>query len=83
MQQKIIQVGNSAAVIIPKTLLIEVGLNIGSKVTLEKDPNGPAIAISKNGSNFKSSITPEFVSIVERVNKQYGPALRALAQRRS
>jgi hypothetical protein len=28
-----------------------------------------------------SSITPHFLKIVEKVNKQYGPALKALAKK--
>ncbi len=83
MEQKIIQVGNSAAVVIPKKLLNEVGLDIGNKVFLEKDPNGGTIAISKRGAMFTSSITPEFIAIIERINKKYGPALKELAQKNS
>ena len=83
MTQKIIKVGNSAAVIIPKTLLQEVGLNIGNKVVIEKDQINQAFTISKKTSNFPSSITPRFLAIVDRVNKKYGPALKQLAQKNS
>lgn len=83
MTQKIIKVGNSAALIIPKTLLQEVGLNIGNKVVIEKDPAGQAFTISKKGTSHTSSITPQFLAIVDRVNKRYGPALKELAQKHS
>ncbi|MBI2641280.1 AbrB/MazE/SpoVT family DNA-binding domain-containing protein [Candidatus Roizmanbacteria bacterium] len=81
MAQKIIKVGNSAAIIIPKTLLQEVGLNIGNSVVVEKDITNQAFTISKKGSISTSSITPRFLAIVDRVNKRYGPALKELAQK--
>lgn len=81
MEQKIIQVGNSAAVVIPKQLLTEAGLDVGNKVVVEKDPNGLTIAISRKGATFASSITPEFIAIIERINKKYGPALKKLAHK--
>ena len=53
MEQNIIQIGNSTGVIIPKSLLEEVGLKSGSQVIIEKDFTGNSLRILKRG-------TPEF-----------------------
>ncbi|MEX2012796.1 MAG: AbrB/MazE/SpoVT family DNA-binding domain-containing protein [Candidatus Levyibacteriota bacterium] len=79
MTQKIIQIGNSTGIILPKELLMKKGLKAGSAVFIE-DSNDDLIIISKTAGNY-SSITPGFVKILEKVNKKYGPALRALAQK--
>ena len=81
MEQKVIQIGNSAGLIIPKTLMEQVGLKEGSQVVIEKDPSSDALTIVKKGSTVHaSSITPEFMKIIEKVNKRYGKALKELAQ---
>ncbi len=77
--QKIITVGNSLGVIIPKELAKKTGLKSGSKVFVDKDPNGQSIVINKNARAFDSSITPDFLRIVGNINKKYGPALKELA----
>lgn len=82
MDQKVIQIGNSTGVIIPKTLLDETGLKPGSQVTIEKDPQDGSLVIREKGkARKKITITPEFLDIIDRVNKQYGSALKELAQK--
>jgi putative addiction module antidote len=81
MEQKIIQIGNSTGVIIPKALLNQIGLETGQEVIIEQDPSTNTLIIAKKGAKAKRSITPEFIDILERVNKQYGSVLKELAQR--
>ena len=81
MEQKIIQIGNSTGVIIPKALLNQIGLETGQEVLIEQDPTTNALIIIKKGTKIKRSIAPEFIDILERVNKQYGSVLRELAER--
>lgn len=80
MDQKIIQVGNSAGIIIPKALLDQLNLEPGSLITLQQDPNGEAIIITKKGAKL-TSINSNFLDILEKVNKEYGPALKELANK--
>ncbi len=80
MQQKIIQVGNSAGVIIPKALLDQLKLEPGSQIIIQQDPNGEAIMITKKGAKA-SSVNSKFLDILEKVNKEYGLALKELAKR--
>jgi len=81
MKQKVIQIGNSTGVTIPKKILKEAGLKNGSSVYVEKDPNGKTIYITQREKLFNSSITPNFLDVLEKVNKRYGPALRKLAKK--
>jgi putative addiction module antidote len=80
MKQKIIKIGNSVGIIIPYEIREEVGLKLGDSVSVEHTLGEQSLTVSKKGKtqNF-SSITPNFMRIVEKVNKQYGPALRELA----
>ena len=80
MKQKIIQIGNSAGVTIPKEVLKETGLKNGSRVYVEKDPNGETIYITRKERLFTSSITPDFLAVLDKVNKKYGAALKRLAK---
>ncbi len=77
--QKVIQVGNSLGIVIPKELAKKSGLKAGSNVYIQKDPNGPSIVINSKSRVFDSSITPDFLRIVSGINKKYGPALKELA----
>ncbi len=81
MEQKIIQIGNSTGIIIPKALLNQIGLETGQVVLIEQDPTTNTLIIVKKGAKTKRSVTPEFMDILDRVNKQYGSALKELAQR--
>lgn len=81
MLQKIIQIGNSIGVVIPKELARQTGVKAGSKIYMEKDHNGSTILISKNQKSFNSSITPDFLRIISNINKKYGPALQELANK--
>ncbi|MDP3974385.1 MAG: AbrB/MazE/SpoVT family DNA-binding domain-containing protein [bacterium] len=79
MEQKIVQIGNSAGVVIPKSILSNAGLKVGSKVRVQKDPNGKTIILSQGNKAVISSLSPDFVEAVKKVNKKYGEALKNLA----
>lgn len=82
--RKIVKIGNSAAVTLPKDLLREARLRVGSKVVLEFDrPTLSFILHPKKrvGRAVKpSSITPQFVSRVDHFIKEYHPILKELAK---
>lgn len=82
MNQKIIKIGNSTGIIIPKSILDAVGLKIGGEVRLETDKISKALIIQNKASAQKnSSINPYFLKILNKVNKQYASALQSLAQK--
>ncbi|OGY26571.1 MAG: hypothetical protein A2Z42_04825 [Candidatus Woykebacteria bacterium RBG_19FT_COMBO_43_10] len=70
MRQKIIKVGNSAAVTIPKKVLEENGFKIGDFVEVEIFPVG---------SKYPERL--EFIKQIDKIIKNYRPALEELAKR--
>ena len=79
MASTMMQIGNSVGVIIPSEVRKKAKLSKGNKVEFEVESDGKII-VSKSGSQAKkSSITPEFLDIVNRVNKKYAKAFRQLA----
>ena len=84
MLQKVLQVGNSAAVTIPVPALKELGLMVGDQVEV-KIKNRPLkieiIPAGKKVLKKTSGITPEFVKSVEEFIKEYRPVLAELAKR--
>ena len=81
MQQKIIQIGDSTGIIIPKSVLDQIGLETGTEVELQKDITNKSLTIVKAGTHDTSSITNHFLKILEKVNTQYGSALKELAEK--
>lgn len=80
MEQVAIRIGNSTGVIIPRSLS-GGRIKPGDKLRIEKDPASDTYFITKNKGDLPSSITPHFLKIIERVNRQYGRAFKALAIR--
>ncbi len=82
MNQKIIQIGNSTGIIIPKSLLDQVGLEAGNEVEIEENQATNSLTIVKKGTKVKtSSINEHFLNILDKVNKEYSSALKQLAQK--
>lgn len=78
MMQKVLKVGDSAAITISKELLRVFHLKIGDRVHVEQDPKRGAIVVlpvreTKDEAEF-ASWTKEFLA-------QYGTALKALAKK--
>lgn len=75
MIQKVLKVGSSAAVTIPKKSLEELGLKIGDNVSLEVDKVKRRVLI-------EPSVRPnkELIDWTKNFIKQYRKALEALAK---
>jgi len=67
MRQKIIRVGNSAAVTIPKKVLEETGLKVGEEAEIDVRPIFEADS--------------EIHQLTKQIIKNYRPALEELAKR--
>ncbi len=78
-KQKIIKVGNSAAVIIPSFLLKEGNLKIGDEVIIETVPKYQAFLFKKEGRKNKISLSPEFFNWLEKIEKKYKKTIQELA----
>ncbi|OGG37564.1 hypothetical protein A2110_02435 [Candidatus Jorgensenbacteria bacterium GWA1_54_12] len=76
MTQKVLKVGSSAAVTIPKKSLEELGLRIGDKVAVEVDGKRKVVSIKPIGV----AVDREMLDWTEKFINRYRSALEALAK---
>ncbi len=77
MTQKVLKVGDSAAVIIPKKSLKELGLRPGDQVTLKIDRKHRKVLIEPLMKQVDKGLLDWTRKFIER----YRPALEALAKK--
>lgn len=81
MTQKLIQIGNSKGLILSKALLDVLDIDADQNISIHTDEKTHAIIITKEGTDAKElTVSPRFLTILEKVNKEYGPALKKLSQ---
>jgi len=76
MNQKILKVGSSAAVTIPKNTLHELGLKIGDRITLSVNKANKQLMMRP-----AISVDAELVEWTRGFIEKYRPALEALAKK--
>lgn len=76
MIQKVLKVGSSAAVTIPKKSLVELGLKPGDRVRVEVDRRRRAVVIQPS-----AKIDDELLRWTKQFIARYRPALEALARK--
>ena len=72
MIQKIIRVGNSVAVTIPKAVINEKKLKVGDEVQVDVEPIKKA---------RKTTLTPQFIKWVDKYIENNRPTLEELAHK--
>ncbi|MBI3442530.1 MAG: AbrB/MazE/SpoVT family DNA-binding domain-containing protein [Candidatus Sungbacteria bacterium] len=77
MTQKLLKVGSSAAVTIPKKSLKELGLKIGDEVRVDVNVRAGKVTIEST----RATVRNEVLEWTDRFIKQYRPALEALAKK--
>ena len=81
MVQKIIKIGSSAAVVLPKDSLVELGLKLGDEVRVEVNTHTRSYTIEPIVASLEKKITTEAREWASSFIKEYGPALKALADK--
>ena len=76
MTQKVIKVGSSAAVVIPKKSLKGLGISIGDDVAVEVNTTERILSIRASGTADR-----ELLEWSRKFIKRYRPALEALARK--
>jgi antitoxin component of MazEF toxin-antitoxin module len=76
MTQKVLQVGTSAAVTIPKKSLVDLGLKVGDQVTVRIDATRKAVIVEPFAKGTKKDV----VRWTKRFIDRYRPTLEALAK---
>lgn len=80
MVQKIIKVGNSAAITIPKEFLAQSGLQVGDEMSIETDAKLQLILARSKKKASSPSLTPEFKQWLDKFIDDYRPVLQKLAK---
>ena len=80
MTQKIVRVGNSAAVTIPKSFLDEINLQIGDEIDVQNDKDLKIMVIKPKNSSTQTQITPEFKNWLDNFMASNSATLKELAQ---
>ena len=78
MTQKVLKIGTSAAVTIPKKSLAELGLKIGDEFSVRIDSAGKSVIISSIKHN---KVDRETLQWTQNFINRYRPALEALAKK--
>ncbi|KKW22702.1 MAG: hypothetical protein UY65_C0017G0004 [Parcubacteria group bacterium GW2011_GWA2_51_12] len=78
MTQKVLKVGDSAAVTIPKKSLEELGLKIGDRVSVEIDEQHKVVSIKPAGR--LSAADQKIAKLTANFMARYGKDLAALAK---
>lgn len=81
MLQKIIQVGNSLAITIPKDFARKAKFRRGEIVAVETDVVSKTFLVKPKHLADKTSLTPEFFEWLDEVSKKYRKAIIELAQK--
>lgn len=81
MLQKIIKVGNSAAVTLPKEFLQEARFHIGDEIALETNAQMRMFLGKPKKEAYKSILTPEFKDWLDSFINEYKPILKELAHK--
>ena len=77
MTQKVLKVGSSAAVTIPKKSLAELGIKIGDSVNVQIDAKKGVVFIKIK----KPAVDREVLKWTRNFIERYRPALEALAKK--
>lgn len=81
MIQKIIKVGNSAAITIPKEFLNESGLTIGDEMVIETNTKRQVLFAKPKAQAQKISLSPEFFEWLDKISVEYEDTIKELAHR--
>ena len=80
MLQKIIKVGNSYAVTIPKKFIDKYQWKIGQNIHVDENEEQPLLTIADQPIE-KKPLDPEFYEWLKSFNKKYKTALAQLAKK--
>ena len=80
MIQKIIKVGNSAAITIPKDFLNGTGFKIGDEIKVEADTVAKMMIIKSPKQGDYRSLTPEFFKWLKDISEKHEDTIKALAR---
>ena len=81
MIQKVIQVGNSLALTIPKSFIDKTGFKVGDEIYVQQEPESKSLIITTKDQAKKMQLSPELFSWLNKMEEKYSNAIKELAQK--
>jgi antitoxin component of MazEF toxin-antitoxin module len=81
MVQKLLKVGSSAAVTIPKKSLGELGWDIGDELIVDVDQIKQSVTVKSRKQPHTQVVNRELIEWTDKFIEEYRPALEALAKK--
>jgi len=81
MKQKVIKIGSSVGIVIPKPIAQEKGYMAGREYSLRTENNSNRIIIEPAITNSKTKGNPQLIAWAEDAVERYRTALEALKDR--
>lgn len=79
MVQKIIQVGNSLALTIPKSFINKTGFKAGDELYVQQEPSSKSLIITTKDQADKIQLSPDLFAWLDDIEKNYSKEIKELA----
>lgn len=81
MLQKVIQVGNSLALTIPKAFIKQTGFKAGDKIFVHQDPKSKSLVVTSKEHAHKMNLSPDLFAWLKDIENKYSDAIKDLANK--
>lgn len=81
MLQKVIKVGNSLALTIPKSFVEKTGFKAGDEIFVQQEPQSKSLIITTKDQAKKIKLSPDLFSWLNEVEEKYTDAIKELASK--
>lgn len=81
MLQKVIQVGNSLALTIPKSFIDKTGFKAGDEIFVHQDPESKSLIVTAKESYHRINLSPDLFAWLSDVKDKYSDAIKDLAKK--
>jgi putative addiction module antidote len=81
MLQKILKVGNSFALTIPKSFINKTGFKAGDEVFVQQEPSSKSLIITTKDQAKKMKLSPDLFSWLNDMEEKYSDAIKDLAKK--
>jgi putative addiction module antidote len=79
MLQKVIKVGNSLALTIPKSFIEKTGFKAGDEIFVQQKPSSKSLIITTKDQAKKIKLSPDLLSWLNDIEEKYTDAIKELA----
>ena len=81
MTQKIIKVGNSFALTIPKSFIDSAGFKAGDELYVQQDLDNKLLLITIKDNANRLKLSPDLFTWLDKIEKKYHQAIKELAKK--